>query len=92
MPSILEESLPFRPGSQSVKIRYIKYFSGHLVRAVLSYQLVQPILAAANGDDENATRNHTLGEGLADPGGCAGDENILIWERHRCYVLAMSEV
>ena len=73
MSSILEVNLLFRPGSESVKIRYIEYFSGHLVGAVLSYQLVQSVLAAANGDDENATRNHTLGEGLADPGGCAGD-------------------
>ena len=54
------------PVGQGREVRDIEGLGGHFVGAVLLDELIETFLAPTDGDDEDATCDHALGESLTD--------------------------
>lgn len=72
------------PLGNGLDIGNVESFDSDLVRAVLLGKGVESVLATTDGNDVDAGVNHALGQRLANAGCGAGNENVLVWERHLC--------
>lgn len=69
-------------GTYLVQLHHVKDLRGDLVTAILLDELVQVFLSSAGDDDLGAVLDELHGEGLADAGGGADDEDFLVGKRH----------
>lgn len=74
--------LPLSPGLNLARLGHVELLGHDLITAVLGLELLEALLAPADGDDEDAVLYHPLGQRPAYAGCGAGDEDCLVWERH----------
>ncbi|RWA08900.1 hypothetical protein EKO27_g6213 [Xylaria grammica] len=80
------QNSPFSPRRNALDIRDIEPGRSDLILAVLSAELIEPVLAAPNSNHEAAVLDHALGHGDAEAGRAADHEDRLILPPHRHYL------
>lgn len=76
------EALPLSPCLDLGCPGHVELLGHDLITAILGLELLEALLAPADGDDEDAVLHHPLGERPAYAGCGAGDEDCLVWEGH----------